>query len=374
MNRPSPSTQALLHAVLRPDEMYAQAVQTWLAETEIDRLEPGQFQLLPLIYPQIQRIASDHSWLPRIKGAYRRVWYANQRAIRAASDALQVLAAAGQSALLIGPAALALTVYGDQTLRPIGVPQVLVATEHRRAAIHALSAAGWQPSPPTSSLTKLRVERWQSGYLFARPSSSQEVNQVRLCWHGLPQAPLPAWGSQWFDRAIPLTSPAIQTHTVDPTDQLLQALSAGPAAELIPLVDAARLISRYPIDWPRFVGMATQSHLACMLSERLATLQTIGASYLPDQLLAQLQQSDVPDYARAMWHLDQIHPWERTAWQRIQLSYAVFRQRAATQGVAPHPGHLYDYLRTQLATDSLRATIKRSLQRITTPLPLPHGY
>ncbi|PDV97069.1 nucleotidyltransferase family protein [Candidatus Chloroploca asiatica] len=370
----SPSTQALLHAVLRPEETYPQAVQTWLATTELNRLEPGQFHLLPLIVPQLQRIAPKHPWLPRIKGIYRRVWYANQRAIRAASDVWQVFDAVGQSALLLGPAALALTVYDTQALRPIGVPQVLVPTEDRGTAIQTLSAAGWQPSPPTASLTNERFVRWQAGYLFSRPTANQHVDQVRLCWHALPYAPLAAWGSQWFERAVPLAHASLQAQTLDPTDQLLQALTTGPALELIPLVDATRLIARSPIDWSRLVAMAAQSQLAFMLHEQLATMRALGVTDVPAPILAELALIDVPPYARALWHLDLIPPWERTARQRIQLNYAIFQQTAAMQHLAPHPGHLYAYLRTRLATDTLRATLKRSLQRLTTRLPLPHGY
>ncbi|MBP1464206.1 nucleotidyltransferase family protein [Candidatus Chloroploca sp. M-50] len=373
----SPSTQALLQAVLYPDEPHPQALQTWLAATELNRLEPGQFHLLPLIASQLQRIAPEHPWLPRIKGIYRRVWYANQRAIRAASEVLQMLEASGQAALLIGPAALALTVYAAdqaQTLRAVGVPQVLVPTEDRGTAIQVLSAAGWQPCPPTSRLTEPRFARWQAGYLFAKPSANQEVDQVRLCWHALPYAPLAAWGSQWFERAVPLAHASLQAQTLDPTDQLLQALTTGPALELIPLVDGARLIARAPIDWPRLVAMATQSQLAFVLHEQLATMRALGVTDVPAPILAELALIKVPPYARALWHLDQIRPWERTAWQRMQLSYAVFQQTAAMQHLAPHPGHLYAYLRTRLATDTLRATLKRSLQRLTTRLPLPHGY
>ncbi|NCC36261.1 MAG: hypothetical protein EOM24_30260 [Chloroflexia bacterium] len=370
----SPSTQALLQAVLHPDETPPQALQTWLAATELNRLEPGQFNLLPLLYPQLQRSAAEHPWLPRIKGIYRRVWYANQRALKAASDVLQVLEASGQAALLIGPAALALTFYDTQALRPVGVPQVLVPTEDRGRAIQTLSAAGWQPSPPTASLTSERFVRWQAGHLFSRPTANQHVDQVRLCWHVLPRAPLPAWNKQWFARAVTLTSPSITARTLDPTDQLLHALADGPALEVIPLVDATRLSANAPIDWPRLVAMASQSHLASILSERLAIIEALGARDVPTSILAELTHIDVPAYARTLWHLDLIPPWERTARQRIQLNYASFRQTAAMQHLAPHPGHLYAYLRTRLATDSLPATLKRSLQRLTTRLPLPHGF
>ncbi len=72
--------------------------------------------------------------------------------------------------------------------------------------------------------------------------------------------------------------------------------------------------------------------------------------------------------------MDQVNPWERTVWQRLQLSYAGFRQRAAAQGIAPHAGAFYDYLRTQMGTASLSATLGRGLSKIATRPPLPHGY
>ena len=195
MKPPSPSTRALLQAVLGPEQVNPQAIERWQAETDIERLEVGQFQLLPLVYQQMELVAADHPWLPRLKGVYRRTWMANQLARRAAADALQVLAAAGLPALLIGPAALALTVYADPATRPIGAPQVLTPTVDRLAAIRALTAAGWQPSPRTA-LAAVRCERWQAGHLFVKPLAGKEALQVRLCWHGLPLAPAPAWSAQ----------------------------------------------------------------------------------------------------------------------------------------------------------------------------------
>jgi hypothetical protein len=373
MKLSTPSTQALLQALLQP-EVKPHVLERWLAETNIERLAAGQYQLLPLLYPQMARIAGDHPWLPRLKGVHRRTWFVNQLAIKAAHDALAVLAAAGQPVLLIGPAALALTLYADSAARLIGAPLLLTPTTDRLAAIRALIAAGWQPSPQIDALTTVRFERWQAEHLFLKPLSGKETLQVRLCWHALPSAPSPAWSTQWFDRAVPLANESIQARTLDPTDQLLRSLTAGPALELIPLVDGHRLIAQSPIDWPRLVRLAVQGHLTLALAERLAIVQEIGALQLPGQLLAELKQTVLPNYVIDSWRLDQINPWERSAWQRFRLSYALFRQRAAAQDIPPHPGNFYDYLRTQFVTDSFATTFKRGLGRITTSLPLPHGY
>ncbi len=284
----SPSTQALLQAVLAPDTN-PEAIARWLAATDFERLEAGQFLLLPLVYRQMERMAAEHPWLPRLKGIFRRTWFANQLALRAAEDALRVLAAAGQPALLVGPAALALTVYTDPGTRPIGVAQVLTPTADRLAAIRALTADGWQPAPLTDDLTTARCERWLAGHLFVKPFSGKETFQVRLCWHALPQSPAPEWSAQWFERTAPIASESIQARTLDPTDQLLQALTAGPAYELMPLVDGQRLITLHSIDWPRFVRMARQSCLTRMVSDRLALMREVGALQLPDLLLAELR-------------------------------------------------------------------------------------
>lgn len=368
-----PSTQALLQAVL-PSEIDRQALERWLATTNLERLEPGQFHLLPLVYRQMEQTAVNHPWLPRLKGIHRRTWVSNQLAVRAARETLDLLAAADIPALLIGAVALALTVYADPTTRPIGAPQVLTRTSDRLAAIQTLTAGGWQPSPPTNALTAPCYERWQAGHLFTKRLSENEALQVRLCWHAAPSGPIPAWGAQWFNRSAPLTGESLQARTLDPTDQLFQSLAAAPALELIPLVDGQQLINRHPIDWTRFVRLAKDSRLTLMLRERLALMQTMSASQLPDRVLTELNHAISPDYADEAWRLDQLNPWERTAWQRFRLSYALFRQRAAAQGVAPYPGAFYDYLRTQMGTNSLAETLKRGLRRMTASPPLPHGY
>lgn len=368
-----PSTQALLQAILGPEDRQVPAIQQWQAITALERLEPGQFQLLPLIHQQVEALASDHPWLPRIKGIYRRTRFANQLALKAAAEALQILERAGLPALLIGPAALALTVYTDQRPRLIGVPQVLVPIAERLAAMRALCAAGWQAAPQSGDLAAPRLARWQAGQRLHRPLSAKDGLVVYLCWHALPLAPVPAWSTQWFARSVPLGSPFIQARTLAPTDQLFQALAAEPALEWIALVDGQRILSRDAIDWAQLVFMAEASQLALMLAERLAMMQALGVQ-VPGQHLAQLRRARVPGYAATAWRLDQIAPWERTAWQRLRLGYAGFRQCAAAQGLAPHPGNFYAYVRTRLASDSLCATLKQGLRRITTPIPLPHGY
>jgi len=71
----------LLQAALQNQSEALTAFAAWQGTVDIDDLPPGQFELLPLLYRNMQRAGlEEHPWLPRLKGIYRRAWYANQLA------------------------------------------------------------------------------------------------------------------------------------------------------------------------------------------------------------------------------------------------------------------------------------------------------
>lgn len=69
----------------------------------------------------------------------------------------------------------------------------------------------------------------------------------------------------------------MQVRARDATDQLLQALTAGPALTFIPRWIASDSSPAVPSTGPALPATATQSRLTLMLGERSALLQELGA-------------------------------------------------------------------------------------------------
>lgn len=365
----------LVIAVCAGDGRAREAFARWQAQTDLERLAPGEYDLLPLLYHNLVRLEVSSPWMPRLRGVYRRMWYANQAALAAAYGMLGVLEEGGLSPLLVGGAALAVTVYPKPGLRPIGIPGVLVSATRRRAAEEALRTAGWRRSPGMPTLPEGRRQRWQSSQRWVGPEEGTlQATRVQLCWHFPLQALPSGLPAAWTARMEPLAGAWPGARTLAPTDHLRYVLTAAPAAALMPVVDGINLIRNAAIDWSYLATAAAHPACAFVLSQRLRQIRQTGLVEVPDRALAELEKGPFPAYIRQLWRLGQLPAWERTASQRIRLACAGFLQHAAVRGLSPHPGHLYEYLQVHLGADSFGALARKALKRLTMPPPRPHGW
>jgi hypothetical protein len=113
--RPSSTHEALLRVIAAsPDDLE----QRWcdLQPLDLDRIENGSMPLLLLLYDRLRVAGIDDPLLPRLRGAYRNVWYRNQLQMRSLPEALE---RAGHGALVFGDLAVATRYYRDSGLRLI---------------------------------------------------------------------------------------------------------------------------------------------------------------------------------------------------------------------------------------------------------------
>jgi len=112
---PSATHEALLGVIAAsPDDLE----QRWrdLQPLDLDRIENGSMPLLLLLYERLRVAAIDDPLLPRLRGAYRNVWYRNQLQMNRLPDALE---RAGHGAIVFGDLVVATRYYGDSGLRLI---------------------------------------------------------------------------------------------------------------------------------------------------------------------------------------------------------------------------------------------------------------
>jgi len=103
--------QDLLRAILLPDDRWQAAWLRWRAGADLDRLAPGAFRLMPLLYQRLRAAGWDEPWMGRLQGIHRHTWARNQMLLRDAADAARSLHQAGVPVMLIkGAAMISLTI------------------------------------------------------------------------------------------------------------------------------------------------------------------------------------------------------------------------------------------------------------------------
>lgn len=278
------SNRALLTAALSPDAAAAgTAWRAWRDATDLDALPAGQYLMLPALYANLARFGLAEEADPRIKGVYRRTWYANRGLVELTAAALAALSQADIPAVLAGAAALAHTVYPQPALRPLFQPEVIVPLAGADAALRALHGLGWRAEPAAPHLDSPAYRAWVAGQRFV----NDQGQALWLGWHVIPTLPCANLDAACWAAAADLTLEGRPAHTLCPADHLLRACLAAPEAGLIALADAAWLIRHGAVDWQRLTEMAERFRAGQPLLHMLETLAaTIGLAAPPEVLTA----------------------------------------------------------------------------------------
>ncbi len=330
----------LLKAALHDHPNALKSFDAWQRNVNIDDLPPSQFELLPLLYRNLaQQGIEQHPWLPRLKGIYRRTWYANQLTLRTLSSALTILRACDIPTLVTGSAALALTTYPEPAQRPISTPEIVVPSDLAETAILKLQTSGWKPNPMLSLADDADYRSWLPGHRF----SNGQGQILQLWWHVLPSVPSIEADTEFWGRAVPLTVEDTSTLMLTPTDCLTQACLTAARHTPIRLADAARLINGNIIEWPRLTATAQRHRLGMPMAHSLNALTEIAVSSIPPEVVHELRQ--IPTlYSRRQAHRAfSVPPAHRRLMHKLWLHYARYRQAAEYQRLPCTPLNFMRY-------------------------------
>ena len=302
--QPTATQEALLRVVVAPPDRLE---ERWrgLRPLDLDRVERGALVFLPLVYMRLLDAGIDDPLLPRLKGAYRNVWYRNQLQLERLP---QVAEAVGPGAIFMRDVALSTGFYGDVGLRLILQVELMSADGGSMTAADAVVHAG--------------APRWLVG-----PARRRALFE--------------AFAERSQERTVGLTT----VRTLSAGDELLVGCGARTTPTTAPpqwLLDVRQILRSGAIHDPGSV--AADAHLlglASQLRETVAYLSSIDASLEVDNLLTALDA--------------------RTPTRRDRLAYRLAAAPAGRLGVFPQT--LGAYLRTTRADPVLRvaATLPRHL-------------
>jgi hypothetical protein len=283
--RPARQMEDLLRAVLVQDPRWKEAWAQWRQSANLDRLEPGAFRLMPLLYKRLKSEGVDDPWMGRLQGIYRHTWARNQMLMRDALLAANALAGAGIPVMLIKGAAMILAQYHDGGLCPAVDMDLLVPTPMAAAAVRSLREAGFSA---TSRYEGDLPERFlRIG--FSHPFRSPRGNEIDLHWHLLFFRSFAGADESFWEHAVRAEVQGFHVLLPSPTDMLLVSCLHGlcwsSTSSLRWAADACLLIRNFPIDWNRLGEYARWPGVALPLRLALHYLRETLEVPIPDVTL-----------------------------------------------------------------------------------------
>ncbi|AFY33792.1 nucleotidyltransferase family protein [Calothrix sp. PCC 7507] len=297
--------QLLLQAALLQGQAALTAWEQWQSLVDIEVLDAESHVLLPQLYQNLLAHGVEDPHMARLKGIYRRTWYANQLRLKQLKTLLSHLKNAGIEAIVLGDAALCCC--QDETYRPISNFHLLVRSTELEGAIQQLICLNWQVS---NALTHQFI------HLQDDPENLLYL-QEHLFW-GIPQDYI---DEQVWQYAIPRESNAAGW-TLSPTDQLLDGCARtffkSRSRPIYGIADALTLIQKSGnLDWIRLITQAQRYQMILPVRNMLILLQQVLQLSVPSWVLPALYQMPI---AQTEWLNYQVLAGERRSFVRSTLT------------------------------------------------------
>jgi hypothetical protein len=255
----------------------------WKRAGNSEGVDDGSAALLPIVYQRLVDHGVNDPLVKRARDAYKATWLENERRFREVAELLGSLDSLGIETMVLKGVALALLYYQDPGLRPMGDVDILVRPRDVADTIDALTRLAWRQIGRTPRLLS-------ETYLNAR----REIHFVNsrgmyldLHWRVMDEACLSSTDEWFWSGAIRMSVRGVETHAMNPTDQLLHVCVHATLWTPSPLprwiVDAATILrtSCADIDWDRLVSHAQRLGLVIPLRETLRQLVEVFDSSIP---------------------------------------------------------------------------------------------
>lgn len=309
----------------------AEALSAWdecLRQRSLDEMEGPSYHLLPLLYRNLQRAAYDGPAMPRLKGLYRRNWYASQKRFHMLETVIAQFRAADIPVMLLKGAALSFLYYPDPYARAMMDGDILVPPNEADRAIACLRAAGWSCKAP------LRPHHLRSmnGNAFINATGEE----LDLHWRLFPDDS--GDDKIFWQRAVPMEFRDGTVLTLSPTDHLFHTCIHGYQWNRVNpmrwIVDAALILEKVSdsIEWDYLVGQARERHLILRLRNSLNLLQATCGVKIPEQTVIALNDALISRFEdfehRILTREGRLHrdPLEEFIWP-LQRVWCLNRRR-----------------------------------------------
>jgi hypothetical protein len=279
---------------------------------DIDRLDPGSYRLLPLLYRNLTSQRVEDPLLMKLKGVYRLTWYKNQMLFHAIASLLSSFHRAGIGTIVLKGAALTLLFYKDYGLRPMNDFDVLVHTDQAIPAIRLLREHGWKP----------RYFDPNEGYIAVAYSHGFADNAGRefdLHWHVIAQCRAANADDDFWQSSVKTKIHDVPTRVLGAADQLLHVCVHGARWNDTPsfrwVADSMTILNNAAtrIDWSRLIVQAEKRRLILPLLDTLSYLKDVFRAPVGPEILRSLRDKPVLKVERIEYKITSIPPTRWTA-------------------------------------------------------------
>lgn len=292
---PNPEQELLLRAALFPGPEGIVAWQKWKSNVDIGEIDPGSYQLLPLLYRTLRNQGIEDPLMGRLKGVYRRTWYENQFLFHRVVPLLRTFHLKGIQTMLLKGSALVVTHYRDYSLRPMDDFDLLVPVQQAAEAVDLMTREGFALVNPA-----LR-------FVHSSDFIDGCHRKVDLHKHVLSEPGRQNLDADFWDGAIPIAIGGLTCLAPSPADQLVHVCVHGVQRSDAPacrwIADAITLIrdDGIRVDWNRLLNLARRHHLTLPMRDTLTYLRDTLHSPIPPGVLDGLRRTPVSQGERATY-------------------------------------------------------------------------
>lgn len=294
---PAPHHRLLLEAALSADPAAAaDARRRWARKVDLDTLDFGSVQLLPLLDLTDVGPAGDEL-AEQVRRVVRFTWLRTEVLNRRVAPALSALADAGLDPMLSKGAALVNAHGVGQRVRPMFDIDIAVPAARLADAQRVLHACGFR------SELDIAIERTPARAVLdvhAAPFSNENGAQIDLHWHLLHTARNPELDRLFRARSVTCSFAGVSCQATGLEDSLVISIGHGTrwarSAAVRWVADVALLLRghRERIDWDRVVRAARETRLSRQVADGLRYAGELVGEPVPAGVMRRLRRAPVP--------------------------------------------------------------------------------
>ena len=294
---PTPLQRDLLQVALGAADESGRIWSGLRSQFVLDLLEPGSFELLPLVYRALAEAGVEEPLLPRLKGIYRRTGVRNTLQLERARVTAAILEEAAVPALFLQGATFADRFYPDLGLRPTSASHVLVEHGRLQTAVWRALRVGWRPRAdvPAGPDGRRYLFDDEGSACVLQPTVEFDFvtragkNASHRLWESAERQPI---GDSRAD--VPSATDALLV-------TIVSGARTGDAPNIQWIVDAAMVVRSAEIDWQRLVDLAADAGQIERVRDGLDALSDLGVVQLPPRVMAALSGARSPRRERIVY-------------------------------------------------------------------------